>query len=136
MADRPYSRLYWSVMNDAKFDGVREDLRLFGAWALLLIHAEMTYPSPAFRPPIVSVALIKRLTDHGLIDLLPDKRYRIHGLASEREMRSHSARIAAASRWNMPRKEEKRKEEKGVRNAVDRDPLYREMREAIKAKEG
>ena len=140
----PYSRVYWSVMDDPKFDGIREDVRLFGAWAVLLIYADMAYPAPTYRPPFVPLGAFNRLVAAGLVDELPGKRYRIHGLASDREMRSLYARNAAASRWSnanaMPRKEEKRKEEKGAGmrphgNAVDRDPLLSEIREAVKAKE-
>lgn len=92
--DRPaYSRIYWSVMDDDKFDGIREDVRLFGAWSLLLIVADMAYPSPAFLPPTVSRSILNRLQEAELVDILPGHRYRIHGLAAERERRSGSARV-------------------------------------------
>jgi hypothetical protein len=145
-------------MDDPKFDGVREDARLFGAWALLLVYADMAYPAPTYRPPTISLSAFRRLVACGLVDELPGKRYKIHALASEREMRSHSARNAAASRWEMPSKakqsravaeqskEEKEKEEampfrrefapsRPKPNSVDRDPHLRELRDALIARE-
>lgn len=103
MADRPYSRLYLSVMDDPKFDGIREDVRLFGSWALLLVIADGAYPAPAYCPPMVSKGALRRLADAGLVDVLTGGRYRMHGLANEREMRSQRARDAAALRWHSGR---------------------------------
>lgn len=95
MSERaPYSRTYWSVMEDPKFDGIREDCRLFGAWSLLLIAADMAHPSPAYLLPTVPRSAVVRLTEAGLIDLLDGHRYRIHGLDAERERR----RVAATTR--------------------------------------
>lgn len=99
----PYSRLYWSVMDDPKFDGIREDCRLFGAWSLMLVVADMAWPAPAYIPPHVPRAAVARLATVELIDLLSGNRFRIHGLDAEREKRSHSARNAAASRWQSVR---------------------------------
>lgn len=95
MSERaPYSRVYWSVMHDAKFDGVREDPRLIGSWLLLLIQADMAHPSPAYLLPTVSRASVGKLVNSGLIDLLDGHRYRIRGLDAERERR----RVAATNR--------------------------------------
>jgi hypothetical protein len=135
-------------MDDPKFDGIREDARLFGSWAILLLYADRGYPASIYRPPPVTPAAMKKLVACGLVDELPSRRYRIHGLAADREMRTQSARNAAALRWQsesnavaMPRREEKRKEEKektqGMRahNSVDRDPLLREIRTVYLAKD-
>lgn len=89
----PYSRIYWSVMDDAKFDGIREDCRVFGAWSLMLVVADMAWPSPAFVPPTVSRASLARLVEAELVDVLPGYRYRIHGLDAERERRSEAGRV-------------------------------------------
>jgi hypothetical protein len=92
MSERaPYSRVYWSVMEEPKFDGIREDPRLFGAWALLLIAADMSHPSPAYLIPTVPRASVTRLAEAGLIDLLDGFRYRVHGLDAERERRRTAA---------------------------------------------
>lgn len=99
----PYSRVYWTVMEDTKFDGVREDVRLFGSWSLMLVVADMAWPSPAFVPPNVPKSAVARLASCGLVDLLPGARYRVHGLAAERNKRSQSGRNAAALRWQSPR---------------------------------
>lgn len=93
MSDRaPYSRVYWSVMDDAKFDGIREDCRHMGAWTMLLIVADMAWPSPAFPPPTVSKASMRALVEAGIVDPLTGGRFRIHGLDSERERRREIAR--------------------------------------------
>jgi hypothetical protein len=88
----PYSRLYWKVMSDEKFDGIREDLRLFGAWSLLLVIADMAYPVPAYIPPTVPRASVRRLVEVGLIDEMPGHRYLVHGLEAERVRRSEAGR--------------------------------------------
>src|SRR5262245_14191119 len=92
VSDRaPYSRVYWSVMEDAKFDGIRDDPRLFGTWSLLLIAADMAHPAPAYILPTVSRSCVVKLVDKGLIDLLDGHRYRIHGLDAERQRRRDAA---------------------------------------------
>lgn len=93
MSDRPYSRLYWSVMDDDKFDGIREDMRHFGTWSLLLMVADMAWPAPAFLPPAPK-ASVAALVTAGLVDLLSGNRYRVHGLDAERGRRSDAAREA------------------------------------------
>jgi len=153
MADRPYSRVYWSVMDDEKFDGIREDVRHFGSWTILLIVADMAHPAPAFLPTTVPKASVRALSACGLIDLLSGGRFRVHGLASERGMRSDSARNAAASRWHSERNAKPMLDETSIDehrrdkhphavaskngesrprlSTVDRDPHLREYREAI-----
>jgi hypothetical protein len=86
-----YSRVYWSVMDDPKFDGVREEPRHLGSWALLLIVADMAWPAPAFRPPTVSLSSFRVLVTAGLIDEMSGGRYRVHGLDAERNRRRDSA---------------------------------------------
>jgi hypothetical protein len=93
MSDRaPYSRVYWSVMEDAKFDGVREDMRLMGAWMTLLIVADMAWPAPAYPPATVPQKSVAVLTEAGLVDALSGGRFRIHGLDDERGRRRDAAR--------------------------------------------
>jgi hypothetical protein len=137
MAGKPYSRMYWALMDDPKFDGIREDPRLFGAWALLLLYADMAYPAPTYRPPFVGPSAFRRLVAAGLVDELSGKRYRIHGLAFEREERTQSARNAAAFRWRMPSKSKAEQEQTRAKrtNTVEKDPLLREIHAAVKARE-
>lgn len=94
MSERaPYSRVYWSVMDDPKFDGIRENPKHFGAWCLLLIVADMAHPAPAFPPPAVPKASMKMLVEAGLVDPLSGGRFRIHGLDAERGRRSDAGRV-------------------------------------------
>ena len=142
MSERPpYSRIYWSVLDDPKFDAVRDDMRNFGAWALLLVLADMAWPAPAFLPPTVSRRSITVLEQAGLIDKLAGWRYRIHGLDKEREQRSNHAASAAAARWSnapsnapssppsnaetMPRQAETRRDETSTdtARASESDPV-------------
>jgi hypothetical protein len=74
-------------MDDPKFDGVRDDVRLMGSWLSMLIAADMAYPTPAYIPPPVPKSAIRRLVEAGLVDLLDGHRFRIHGLDAEREKR-------------------------------------------------
>lgn len=83
----PYSRVYWSVMHDEKFDTIRADMRLLGSWLLMLMLADMAYPAPTFVPPTVSRRSLRALVDADLVALLPGKMYRVCGLAAERERR-------------------------------------------------
>lgn len=109
MSERaPYSRVYWSVMDDPKFDGIRNDVRLFGSWSLLLVVADMAHPVPAFVPRTIPKAAVTKLSEVGLIDLLDGHRYRIHGLDAERERRRASATTRGPS---------------GDRPGTTRDPL-------------
>lgn len=95
----PYSRVYWSVLDDKKFDEIRADMRHFGSWSLMLVIADMAYPAPAFIPPTIPRQSLKALEDAGLVDLLPARMYRVRGLKKERERRSTPGRLGAAARW-------------------------------------
>jgi hypothetical protein len=98
----PYSRVYWSVMDDPKFDGIREDMRLMGSWLTLLVAADMAWPAPAYPPMIVPKAAVKALVEAGLVDSLSGGRYRIHGLDKERAERASTASANAHKRWDRP----------------------------------
>lgn len=93
MSERaPYSRVYWSIQHDEKFDGIREDMRLIGSWLTLLVIADQAWPAPAYVPPIVPKSCVSALCEAGLIDSLTGSRYRVHGLDTERERRRDAAR--------------------------------------------
>lgn len=102
MSDDRYARVRFSIMDDPKFDGIRENTGMLGAWTLCLVVAEMAWPSPAFRPPWVSDRQFAALVDHGLVDPTPNGCYRIHGLDAERSRRTEQARTASNARWNAP----------------------------------
>lgn len=99
MSANPYSRIYWSVMDDIKFNGIREDVRLFGAWSLLLVVADMAWPSSAYVPRTIPPAAFRKLVACELVDELPGHRFQLHGLDAERGKRQQYARDAAAVRW-------------------------------------
>lgn len=92
MSDRSkYSRTYWKVMDDPQFDGIRENTRHFGAWSLMLIAADMAWPTLAYVPPMVQPASFRILCDAGLVEPLSGGRFRLQGLDSERERRKAAA---------------------------------------------
>ena len=108
MSERaPYSRVYWSVMDDEKFDGIRHDCRAMGAWLTLLLQADMAWPATAYIPRHIPKAALVDLANARIIELLSGHRYRIVGLDAERERRR-----AAASR-----------DPNGSRTGPKRDPL-------------
>lgn len=120
MSDGPYSRVYHTVMDDPCFDGIREDMRLFGSWLMMLLVADQAYPAPAFIPPTVPRSAVKRLVAAELVDLLPGHRYRLRGQEKERAKRSQSGRNAAAVRWQSERtarRDETRKDETSTTRA-------------------
>lgn len=93
MSERaPYSRVYWSVLHDPKFDGIRDKPVLIGSWMLMLIVADMAWPAPAYQPPTVSRASAAVLAEAGLVDPLPGGMFRVHGLDAERTRRRDAAR--------------------------------------------
>lgn len=99
----PYSRVYWSILDDPKFADVVDDDCLLATWVRLLIVADMAWPASAWVPDSVDHDAVIELVEVGLVDRQPGGRFRIHGLDAERERRSSSARNAAASRWHSDR---------------------------------
>jgi hypothetical protein len=89
----PYSRIYHSIVDDAKFATVYDDDRRLATWLRLLIVAEQAHPASAYIPVGTSRAAVLALVDAGLIDLGTGSRYRIHGLDAERGRRSDAARV-------------------------------------------
>jgi hypothetical protein len=100
MAEKPYSRVYHSIIDDPKFAGVYDDDRRLATWLRLLIVAEQAYPASGNVPTGTHRPSVAALAEAGLIDLGTGSRFRVHGLASERDMRAQSARNAAAVRWH------------------------------------
>jgi hypothetical protein len=89
-----YSRVYWSIVDDAKFAAIYDDDRHLATWLRLLLVADQSHPASANIPTGTRRASVAALSAAGLIDLGTGSRYRIHGLDAERERR----RIAATSR--------------------------------------
>lgn len=98
----PYVRVYYRISTDEKFRAVYRDDALLGCWLKLLIIADAMHPAPAHLPYGVDLARVKALAEAGLIDIVQEGMYVIHGLASERTKRSDSARDNANKRWQKP----------------------------------
>ncbi len=119
MAERPYSRLYHSLVDDPMFAEVYGNAAAFGTWCQLLMIADALYPASAPLPRKTYV--VRLLLESGVIQERPGNRYVIRGLEGERERRSSSARNAAAMRWQsngnaepMPRRDETRRDETSI----------------------
>lgn len=85
----PYSRLYWRLIDDPKFAEVYDDDESFALWARLLMTADMAWPTSAALPFDTKRKPLAKLVDVKLIDLLPAKRFRVHGLDAERAKRQN-----------------------------------------------
>lgn len=116
--DRKYSRLYWSVIDDARFVGIFEDDHHWATYTRLLMIAEGVWPSSAHLPTTARRASVAALASAGILELGTAGRFRIHGLDAERNARGTAARNAAALRWHsernadpMPRRDEHRQAE-------------------------
>ena len=134
----PYVRVYYRVMDDPRFESVYTDARALGTWLQLLLIADGMYPAPASLPVYCHKPSLALLVSVGLVELRMHGQYVMHGLASEREKRSDSARNAAALRWQsvrnadpMPlRNDTKRYETNGSQSDFDRrvEATQRELR--------
>lgn len=96
---RPYSRVYWEVIDDPKFAEVWDDNHALSTWLRLLLAADMAWPASASIYHGVNRQALDKLVRVGLVDLQPGSRFRIHGLDKEREQRSDAARDAVSSRY-------------------------------------
>lgn len=68
-AESDYSRIYHAIFRDPKFAKIRSDERLFGAYGLILVFADMTYPNPTPVPAGVSKGSVKALVDAGVVEV-------------------------------------------------------------------
>jgi len=129
MAERaPYSRVYWGIVDDPKFETIYDDDRHLAAWLRLLLMADQAHPASASIPAGIRPSSVAALVSARLIRVT-GRRFRITGLDAERDKRSESARNAAALRWQsdrrrtpdasgMPRRDETRREQdKGEQGA-------------------
>lgn len=121
MAERaPYSRVYWGIVDDPKFAIVYDDDHALATWLRLLLIADQAHPASGHLPSGCRKATVQALAEAKLIRVT-GSRFRITGLDAERNMRSESARNAAALRWHsdrsngadasgMPRRDETRRD--------------------------
>lgn len=93
MSERaPYSRIYWSVMDDEKFVDVYRDDAAFALWVRLLMTADALWPAAAPLPRVAKTKALGMLVNAGIVDIVLGDRYRIHGLDAERNRRADVAR--------------------------------------------
>lgn len=93
MSERaPYSRVYWSVRNDARLATIYCDDHHWAAWNRLLLAADMSWPAPADLPANVRKASLATLVEAGVIERLAGGLFVFHGLDAERGRR----RVAAS----------------------------------------
>ncbi len=96
----PYVRVYYRIIDDPKFSNVYDDKSTLGWWLTLLLAADATYPAPANLPRRLPKRSLDTLVAAGLIVREGDDRYRVHGLKSERELRSEVGKAGANARWS------------------------------------
>lgn len=93
VSDRqPYSRVYWTIVDDAKFASIFDNDSHLAAWLRLLLIAEQAHPASAHLPANVRKASVTALAEAGLIHVT-GSRYRLNGLKAERDRRSDAARV-------------------------------------------
>ncbi len=97
-AEAEYSRIYWTVVDDPKFENVFDDDRRWAAYTRLLMAAEATYPSPAPLPRWLADDVLAYLAEVRIIVVIRGSSYRIVGLKTEREGRLNGNAIGGKKR--------------------------------------
>lgn len=118
----PYVRVYYRIIDDPKFEAVFDDKANLGWWLTLLLGADATYPAPANLPRRLPHKHLDTLVDAGLIVLVGGDRYRVHGLKSERELRSQVGKAGANARWSQSDRNANALPTHSERNAKASDP--------------
>lgn len=90
---QPYSRVYWSIIDDPKFATIYDNDHHLAAWLRMLLAHDQAHPASGQIPQGITRASLRALCDAGLVDVT-GRRFRIHGLDAERERR----RMAATTR--------------------------------------
>ena len=90
--DRPYVRVYYSIVDDPRFEAVFDDDPALALWLRLLLIADAAYPASATLPVTARKRPLDCLVGSGLVELLRNGRYRIHGMDGERERRRSESR--------------------------------------------
>lgn len=97
--DRKYVRLYYSVIDDPKFEAIYGDDAAWAAYTRLLMLADSMWPASPPIPKSCRQGAFRKLVNERIVDVLPGDKFRIHGLDAERALRKESAvRSASAKR--------------------------------------
>jgi hypothetical protein len=104
-AKDPYVKVYYRIADDPRFEHVFYDDAALALWLRLLLLADGTWPASAHIPASSKSRALKLLVDAGLVELVGNHRYRIHGMDAERSRTAEHAARASQARWsgNAPR---------------------------------
>jgi hypothetical protein len=120
--ERKYVRLYYSVIDDPKFEAVYGDDAAWAAYTRLLMLADSMWPASPPIPKSCKPTAFRKLVDETIVDVLPGGKYRIHGLDAERVLRSKGASQNATLRWSRPKGEGGKPASRSVRfKVLERD---------------
>jgi hypothetical protein len=98
----PYSRVYWEIVDDPKFETVYDNDHALALWLRLLLAADQAHPASGTLPAGSRKSAVVVLVEARLITVT-GSRFRIVGLDAERGKRTETARNASASRWHTDR---------------------------------
>ncbi len=88
----PYSRIYWSVMDD--YPDIYEDDAALSLWVRMLLDADAAYPMRPISPK--QTKALSRLENAGLV-IIERRRYTVRGLTQERDRRSERGRAGGVA---------------------------------------
>lgn len=127
-----YSRVYWRILQDDEFEGIRANEARVGAWTLMLLAADMAWPAPAYIPPVLTRKSVTALAEAGLIEPLSGGRFTLRGLDKERDLRKSAATRDPVGTQTGPRRDpdgrvdktsnrqaETRRDEQDARDSLD-----------------
>lgn len=97
---RPFSRHYWDLVDDERFDEIYPDDHHYATWSRLLMLADQAWPASGHLPATARKASVTKLAAKGLIELLSGGRFRVTGLDKGRAERAEHAQAAADARWS------------------------------------
>lgn len=97
-AKDPYVKVYYRIADDPRFEHVFYDDAALSLWLRMLLLADGSWPASAHLPACKPRAL-KLLTEAGLVEMVGNHRFRIHGMDAEREKTSQHASKASRARW-------------------------------------
>jgi hypothetical protein len=96
----PYVKVYYGIADDARFEHVFGNDAALAWWLRLLLIADGTWPASAHIPAACKPKALHSLVEAGLIELMGNHRFRVHGMDAERAKRSEHASQASRSRWS------------------------------------